>query len=82
MPCPYANALGEPGKGVHAARIFGISQNDLLMTIGVAIITAYLFNISFLVSFAAWFITGEILHYYFGTHTAFLRMIGMTPVCS
>jgi len=82
MPCPYANALGEPGKGVHAARIFGISQNDLLMTIAVAVFTAYLFNISFLVSFAAWFVSGEVLHYLFGTNTAFLRMIGMTPVCS
>ena len=82
MPCPFANALGEPGKGVHAARIFGISQNDLLMTIGVAIITAYLFNISFLVSFIVWFTAGEVLHYLFGTNTAFLRMIGMTPVCS
>jgi hypothetical protein len=82
MPCPYANALGEPGKGVHAARIFGISQNDLLMTIAASIITAYLFNISFLVSFIIWFVSGEVLHYLFGTNTAFLRMIGMTPVCS
>jgi hypothetical protein len=81
MPCPYANVLGEPGKGVHAARIFGISQNDLLMTIAVAIITAYIFNISFLFSFMIWFVSGEVLHYLFGTDTAFLRMIGMTPIC-
>jgi hypothetical protein len=81
MPCPYANALGEPGKGVHAARIFGISQNDLLMTIAVAIITAYIFNISFLFSFIIWFVSGEVLHYLFGTNTAFLRMIGITPNC-
>jgi len=78
MSCTYANALGEPGKGIHAARIFGLALNDTLMTIVAAIITAYLFNISFLVSFAAWFITGEILHYLFGTNTAFLRMIGVT----
>ena len=82
MPCPYANALGEPGKGVHAARIFGISQNDILMTIAAAIITAYLFNTSFLLSFIVWFVAGEVLHYLFGTNTAFLRMIGMTPICS
>ena len=61
MPCPYANALGEPGKGVHAARIFGLARNDLLMTIAAAIITAYLFNTSFLVSFIVWFIAGEVL---------------------
>lgn len=82
MPCPYANALGEPGKGVHAARIFGLARNDLIMTIIASIITAYLFNISFLFSFTIWFVSGEVLHYLFGTNTAFLRMIGMTPVCS
>ena len=81
MPCPYANALGEPGKGIHAARIFGLALNDTLMTIAAAIITAYLFNISFIFSFIIWFVTGEILHYLFGTNTAFLRMIGVTA-CS
>ena len=82
MPCPFANALGEPGKGIHAKRIFGLAQNDILMTIAAAAITAYVFNINFAVSLAAWFVTGEILHYIFGTQTAFLRMIGLTPVCS
>ena len=81
MPCPYANALGEPGKGIHAPRIFGLARNDLLMTIAASIITAYLFNISFLVSFIAWFVAGEVLHYLFGTNTAFLKMIGLTPTC-
>jgi hypothetical protein len=81
MPCPYANALGVPGEGVHAARIFGIARNDLLMTIVAAIITAYALNISFLYSFTVWFVTGEILHYLFGTDTAFLKMIGMSPIC-
>jgi len=81
MPCPYANALGEPGKGVHAPRIFGLARNDLLMTIIAAIITAYIFNITFFQSFATWFVLGEVLHYAFGTNTAFLRMIGLTPKC-
>lgn len=81
MPCPYANALGEPGKGVHAARIFGLARNDLIMTIIASIITAYLFNTSFLVSFIAWFVAGEVLHYLFGTDTAFLRMIGINVNC-
>ena len=79
MPCPYANILGEPGKGVHAARFFGLALNDTLMTIGAAIITAYIFNINVFVSLFAWFTVGEILHYLFGTNTAFLRMIGITP---
>jgi len=51
------------------------------MTIIAAIITAYIFNITFFQSFAAWFVLGEVLHYAFGTDTAFLRMIGLTPKC-
>lgn len=81
MPCPYANALGVPGEGVHAARIFGLARNDLLMTIVAAIITAYALNISFLFSFTIWFVSGEVLHYLFGTDTAFLKMIGASPNC-
>lgn len=81
MPCPYANLLGEPGKGVHEARIFGLARNDLLMTVIAAIITAYIFDVSFLYSFVIWFVAGEILHYLFGTNTAFLKMIGFSPKC-
>jgi hypothetical protein len=81
MSCPYANALGVPGEGIHAPRIFGLARNDLLITIIAAIITAYALNISFLLSFTVWFVIGEILHYVFGTNTAFLKMIGMSPKC-
>lgn len=75
--CPYANLLGEPGKGVHAKRIFGLAANDIYMTIIAAIITSYTFNINFLYSFGAWFVLGEILHYAFGTKTALLVMLGL-----
>jgi len=81
MPCPYANALGVPGEGIHAPRIFGLARNDLIMTIIAAVITAYALNISFLLSFTVWFVTGEVLHYLFGTDTAFLKMIGLSPKC-
>ena len=82
MPCPFANALGEPGKGVHAQRIFGLAQNDILMTIAAAAITAYVYNINFFLSLTAWFVAVEVLHWLFGTDTAFLRMIGLRPKCS
>jgi hypothetical protein len=81
MSCPYANVLGTPGEGVHAPRLFGLARNDMIATILVAIITSYFFNINFLYSFAAWFIGGEILHYLFGTQTAFLRIIGFSRQC-
>ena len=81
MPCPYANALGVPGEGIHAARIFGLARNDLIMTVIAALITAYALNISFALSFTVWFVAGEVLHYLFGTNTAFLKMIGLSPKC-
>jgi len=82
MPCPYANALGVPGQGVHAARFMGLSLNDTLMTIALAFVTTYVINISFLESFVSWFILGEVLHYAFGVKSAFLKMINLSPNCS
>jgi len=82
MPCPYSNILGTPGQGVHAARIFGLSINDIIGTILIAIITSYFYKISLLYSFIGWFVLGEVLHYAFGTNTAFLQYIGMSPDCS
>jgi hypothetical protein len=48
------------------------------MTIIGAIIIAYTFNINVWKSLLGFFILGEILHYVFGTQTAFLTMIGVT----
>ena len=82
MPCPYAHALGVPGQGFHAVRFMGIAVNDSLATIVLAFLTTYIVNISFLESLLGWFILGEILHYWFGTNTAFLKMIHLSPNCS
>jgi hypothetical protein len=79
MPCPYAHALGIPGEGVHAQRFMGLALNDTIATIVVALLTAWLFNVSFLYSLIGWFVAGEVLHYAFGVNTAFLKMIGITP---
>lgn len=81
MPCPYANALGVPGEGVHAKRIFGLAFNDIIATIIGAIVFAFLFRVPVWASLIFWFIVGEVLHYVFGTQTAFLKMIGMEPNC-
>ena len=75
--CPYAFVLGIPGQGVHASRVLGFSLNDILATIIVAIITSYLFNISFIKSLLYWFILGEVLHYIFGVQTEFLSRLGI-----
>jgi hypothetical protein len=81
MSCPYATALGIRGQGVHSSRILGLALNDIIATIVVAIITSYVFNISFLYSLIGWFILGEVLHIVFGVDTAFLELIGLKPNC-
>ena len=75
MPCPYATLLGIRGQGVHANRIMGFALNDIIATIVVAILTSYLWNISFLYSLLGWFILGEVLHYVFCVDTAFLDLL-------
>jgi hypothetical protein len=82
MSCPYAHALGVPGQGVHAKRIFGLALNDMLMTIAGGFVIAFLFNISVWKSVLGFFVLGEVLHYVFGTQTAFLKMIGLSPTCT
>jgi len=81
MSCPYANILGVPGQGVHATRIFGISLVDTVLTLLLALFTAYLTGTSILLNFIFWFIVGEILHYAAGTQTAFLTMVGIDTNC-
>lgn len=81
MSCPYAYVLGVPGEGFHAPRLFGLARNDTLGTVGLALLTTWIWGVPFWKSLVAWFVAGEVLHYAFGTPTAFLRMIGMTPEC-
>jgi len=82
MPCPYANALGVPGEGVHAQRFLGLALNDTIATLIAALLTKWIFDIPLVYSILGWFIGGEVLHYAFGVNTAFLRMIGIIPCSS
>ena len=74
---PYATILGEPGKGVHAARLFGLARNDMIATIFAAIATWYIWSVPFWKALLAWFLAGELLHLIFGTQTAFLTLLGI-----
>ena len=81
MGCPYKYALGIPGQGFHSTRIFGYALYDILATIVLAFVTSYLLRVSFLPVLVFWLVLGEILHYVFGTQTAFLTSIGVKVKC-
>lgn len=77
MSCPYSNILGIPGQGVHEKRFLGLALNDMIATVVVALLTSWIFNVSFFYSLLGWFVAGEVLHYAMCVDTAFLRMIGI-----
>jgi hypothetical protein len=81
MSCPYKYILGIPGQGFHSTRFMGYALYDTLATIVLALASAYLFKLPFLPVLVFWFILGEILHYAFGTQTAFLTSIGVKVSC-
>jgi hypothetical protein len=59
----------------------GLAVGDTVGTILLSLLTAYLTNTSVLWNFIIWFVAGEILHYLFGTPTAFLKLIGISINC-
>ena len=81
MGCPFANAFGVPGTGVHSYRFLGLAIVDVALTVLVAALTTYFSGLPFLLSFLDWFLLGETLHWFFGTPTAFLKQLNMAPQC-
>jgi tetrahydromethanopterin S-methyltransferase subunit C len=79
--CPFANALGVPGTGVHSIRFMGFAIIDVVATILAALLTAYVFDINVWYSLIGWFVAGEVLHWIFGTRTAFLVKTGLAREC-
>jgi hypothetical protein len=81
MPCPYANILGEPGKGFHAWRVGGLAVWDVIGTILIAGAMSYYFGWTLLYTLIGLFVAGEVAHWVFGTRTAVLVALGLTRSC-
>lgn len=73
--CKYKNALGEPRKGIHSYRLFGVAIADVIMTLIGALILAYLFNWSFIYTAVGLFILGIILHRLFCVRTTVDKLL-------
>ena len=63
--CKYKNALGEPGKGIHSYRLFGVAISDVVMTILGSYLISYFFKISFTYTMIIFFGLGIFLHHIF-----------------
>jgi fatty acid desaturase len=73
--CKYKNALGEPGKGIHSYRLFGVAIADVIMTLIGALILAYIFNWSFVYTTMGLFILGIVLHRLFCVRTTIDKIL-------
>ena len=67
--CKYKNMLGEPNKGVHSYRLFGVAIVDVIMTLVAAYIISYFLKYSFLYTSIILFTLGIILHRLFCVKT-------------
>ena len=73
--CKYKNALGEPGKGIHAYKLFGISMADVIMTFIGAWIISYFLKSSFIKTLIILFLLGIILHRLFCVRTTVDKLL-------
>ena len=73
--CKYKNALGEPRKGIHSYRLFGVAIIDVIMTIFGAYLLSYFFNISFTYTSIILFGLGIFLHHIFCVKTTIDKIL-------
>jgi hypothetical protein len=73
--CEYKNILGEPGKGIHSYRLFGVSIADVLMTIIGAYILSWIFKLSFIKTLIFLFLLGILLHRLFCVKTTLDKLL-------
>lgn len=73
--CKYRNALGEPGKGIHSYRLFGVAIADVLMTIVGAYMISYVLKTPFWYTLIAFFLLGIFLHHLFCVRTTIDKLL-------
>jgi hypothetical protein len=77
MKCPYKFLFGIPEKGFHSKRFMGVALFDTLGTVVIGVLIAVIYKFSIWKTVLFLFVLGEVLHYLFGTQTAFLTMMGI-----
>jgi uncharacterized membrane protein len=75
MFCQYKNIFGEPGKGVHAYRLFDIAIVDVVLTVILGIIIAHVFSRSLIYILIGLFLLSIIMHRIFCVRTRVDRFL-------
>lgn len=73
--CKYKNILGEPGKGVHSFRMFGIAIIDVILTIIAAYLISYFYKFNFVYTLIGLFLLGIFLHRIFCVRTTIDKLL-------
>lgn len=73
--CKYKDLFGIPGQGIHAFKIYGISVWDTLITIGCALIIAWVSGWGYWQTIIGVFLLGIVVHKLFCVRTAVDRML-------
>jgi len=73
--CKYKNLLGEPNKGIHKYRLFGIAIVDVIMTIIGAFIISFLLKKKFAFVLLVLFCLGIFLHRVFCVRTTIDKLL-------
>jgi NhaP-type Na+/H+ or K+/H+ antiporter len=74
MSCIYKDSLGIPGQGFHT-HLLGIAILDVIGTILIAEILAYVFNWNIYLTLIAAFLTGIVLHRMFCVRTTLDKIL-------
>ena len=70
--------LGKPNEGFHKDRIFGLAQNDVLGTLGLAFIVSVIWKLDFWNVLIGLVILAIVLHFLFRVNTALnVALFGM-----
>ena len=73
--CKYKNILGEPGKGIHSYRLFGVAIADVTITVIAAALISYFLKYSFITTLIILFILGIVLHKIFCVKTTIDKLL-------
>ena len=73
--CPYKNAFGKLGTGIHSYRIIDIAVLDFGVTAIVAYIITLISGVKFVYSFIGLFLVGILIHRLFCVRTTLDKLI-------